>query len=569
MGENTQPSALETAFRETKRGLIVVAALSLFLNLLVLVSPLYMLQIFDRVLSSGHIETLLALTVVASFALLVFGMLEVIRRQALLRIGAWLDRTLAEPVLAASVGEALAGRAIGGQPLRDLAQLRGFIGGESVFPIFDAPWTLVFIVVIWLLHPWLGALALVSSAFLLGVAIANELTMRAPLKQAGERWLHAQRRGETAVRNAEVVQAMGMLPALLRGWQHDAAGALGAQTVAGDRGAVFVGAAKFLRLFVQVGILGVGAWLVLRGELTGGGMIAGSILLSRALAPLEQAIGAWRGLVGARASYDRLRLLLLRHPGGAPAIRLPVPEGRVTVERLVFKAPNADRLILKGVAFELDPGEMLAVIGPSGSGKSTLCRLLTGIWPPTSGHVRLDGAEVHAWDRADFGRHVGYLPQDAELFAGTVRDNIARMAEAPDEAVIAAARLAGAHETILRLPDGYATEIGPQGAALSGGQRQWIGLARAMFGEPRLVVLDEPYASLDQDGEAALIDAMGRLKAQGATVVLVAHRPSLLRHVDRLLVLRDGAAVLFGTRDEILSRLMGRRPLPAVTAASA
>ena len=569
MGENTQPSALETALRETRRGLTVVAALSLFLNLLVLVSPLYMLQIFDRVLSSGHIETLVALTVVATFALLVFGMLEVIRRQALVRIGAWLDRTLAEPVLAASVGEALAGRAIGGQPLRDLAQLRGFIGSESVFPIFDAPWTLVFIVVIWLLHPWLGALALVSSALLLALAVANELMMRAPLKQAGERWLHAQRRGETAVRNAEVVHAMGMLPALLRGWHRDAEGALGQQTMAGDRGAVFVGAAKFLRLFVQVGILGVGAWLVLRGELTGGGMIAGSILLSRALAPLEQAIGAWRGLVGARASYDRLRLLLARHPGGAPAIRLPVPEGRVSVERLAFKAPNGDRLILKGVAFELDAGEMLAVIGPSGSGKSTLCRLLTGIWPPTSGHVRLDGAEVHAWDRADFGRYVGYLPQDVELFAGSVRDNIARMAEAPDEAVIAAARLAGAHETILRLPDGYATEIGPQGAALSGGQRQWIGLARAMFGEPRLVVLDEPNASLDQAGEATLIEAIGRLKGQGATVVLVAHRPSLLRHVDRLLVLRDGAAVLFGARDEILPRLMVQRPVPAVTAASA
>jgi PrtD family type I secretion system ABC transporter len=298
-------------------------------------------------------------------------------------------------------------------------------------------------------------------------------------------------------------------------------------------------------------------------------MIAASILLSRALAPLEQAIGAWKALVAARASHDRLRLLLERHPGGTPAIRLPVPEGRVSVERLAFRAPTSNRPILKSVAFELAPGDMLAVIGPSGSGKSTLCRLITGIWPPTSGHVRLDGAEVHAWERADFGLHVGYLPQDVELFAGSVRDNIARMAEAPDEAVIAAARLAGAHETILRLPDGYATEVGPQGATLSGGQRQWIGLARAMFGEPRLVVLDEPNASLDQAGEAALVDAIGRLKALRATVILVAHRPSLLAHVDKLLVLRDGAGVLFGARDEILPRLMVQRPLRAVTAASA
>ncbi|MGH6905489.1 MAG: type I secretion system permease/ATPase [Geminicoccaceae bacterium] len=569
MGENVQPSALEATLREARRGLAVVGGLSLFLNLLVLVSPLYMLQIFDRVLPSGHIETLLALTAAATLALLVFGILEVIRRQALVRIGTWLDRTLSGPVFAASVGEALVGRATGGQPLRDLAQLRGFISSESVFPIFDVPWTLVFIAVIWLLHPWLGTLALVSSLLLLALALGNELMMRTPLQQAGERWMIAQRRGETAVRNAEVVHAMGMLPALLQGWHRDNDRAVSEHARAGDRGAAFVGVAKFLRLLVQIGILGLGAWLVLDGELTGGGMIAGSILLSRALAPLEQAIAAWKALVAARASHDRLRLLLDRHPGGTPAIRLPVPEGRVSVERLAFKAPASNHPILKSVAFELAPGDMLAVIGPSGSGKSTLCRLITGIWPPTSGHVRLDGAEVHAWDRADFGAHVGYLPQDVELFAGSVRDNIARMAEAPDEAVIAAARLAGAHETILRLADGYATEIGPQGATLSGGQRQWIGLARAMFGEPRLVVLDEPNASLDQAGEAALVDAIGRLKALGATVILVAHRPSLLAHVDKLLVLRDGAGVLFGARDEILPRLMVQRPLRAVTAASA
>jgi len=566
MGEHTQPTALDAALREARRGLVVIAALSLFLNLLVLVSPLYMFQVFDRVLPSGHVETLVALTVVAGFALLVFGLLEVIRHQALVRVSTWLDRRLSEPVLAATFGEALAGRAVGAQPLRDLARVRAFISSESVFPILDAPWTLVFIAVIWLLHPWLGVLALLGAIFLFALALGSEMVMRAPLGQANERWMAAQRHGETALRNAEVVHAMGMLPALLRRWHADNDCALDQHAQASDRGAVIVGMAKFLRLFIQIGMLGLGAYLVVHGELTGGGMIAGSILLGRALAPVEQAIGAWKGLVAARTSHDRLQGLLRRQDTAAPALRLPVPEGRVSVERLVFAPPNSDRPILKDVEFELAAGEVLAVIGPSGSGKSTLCRLITGICVPRSGHVRLDGAEVHTWERADFGAHVGYLPQDVELFAGTVRDNIARMSDAPDEAVIEAARLAGGHDMILRLPAGYATEIGPHGAGLSGGQRQWIGLARAMFGDPRLVVLDEPNASLDQAGEAALIDAVGRMKARGTTVILVAHRPSLLVHVDKLLVLRDGAGVMFGTRDEVLPRLMVKRAAPAVTA---
>ena len=554
-----------------KRGaaLGVVAALSLFLNLLVLVSPLYMFQVFDRVLPSGHVETLVALTVLAGFALLVFGLLETIRHQALVRIGTWLDRRLSEPVLAASLGAALTGRATGAEPLRDLARLRAFISSESVLPILDAPWTLVFIVVIWLLHPWLGVLALLGAVVLFALALGSEIVMRAPLGEANERWLAAQRRGETALRNAEVVHAMGMLPALLRRWHADNDRVLDQQAQAGDRSAAFVGMAKFLRLFLQIGVLGLGAYLVLRGELTGGGMIAGSILLGRALAPVEQAIGAWKGLVGARTSHDRLQALLRRQRAPAPAVRLPVPEGQVSVERLVFAPPGADRPILKQIEFDLAAGEVLAVIGPSGSGKSTLCRLIVGIWPPSSGHVRLDGAEVHAWDRADFGRHVGYLPQDVELFAGTVRDNVARMSDAADEAVIEAARVAGAHDMILRLRDGYATEIGAHGAVLSGGQRQWIGLARAMFGQPRLIVLDEPNASLDQAGETALIDAIGRLKARGTTVILVAHRPSLLVHVDKLLVLREGAGVLFGAREEVLPRLMGQRAVPPAVAAVA
>jgi PrtD family type I secretion system ABC transporter len=568
MVEGEQPTPLDHALHEARRGLLVVAALSLFLNLLALASPLYMFQVFDRVLASGRVETLVALTAIAAFALLCLGALEVIRSHALGRISTWLDRALARAVLKASVGETLAGRPIGGQAMGDLAQLRGFINSQSIVPIFDAPWTPVFVAVIWLLHPWLGMLALVSAALLFALALANELLTRAPLAGASQAWLTAQRRYETALRNAEVVQAMGMLPALLARWQGDHERVLDGQARASDRTGWIYGISKFVRLFVQVAILGLGAYLVLQGALTSGAMIASSILLGRALAPVEQAIGAWKSFVAARAGHDRLRRILQRHPGEAAAIQLPVPQGRISVEQARFRAPNG-RPILKGVSFELAAGEVLAVVGPSASGKSTLCRLLTGVWPPDGGHVRLDGAEVHHWERVDFGRHVGYLPQDVELFAGSVRDNIARMTDAPDAAVIAAAQLAGVHEMILHLPEGYATEVGPEGAILSGGQRQCIGLARAMFGTPRVVVLDEPSASLDQVGESAVLDAIGRLKAGGSTVVLVVHRPRLLTHVDKVLVLSEGAGVLFGPRDQVLARIMVRgAERPAVAAAS-
>jgi len=568
MVEEGQPTPLDHALREARRGLLVVAALSLFLNLLALTSPLYMFQVFDRVLASGRVETLVALTAIAAFALLCLGALEVIRSRVLGRISTWLDRALARAALTASLGETLAGRPIGGQAMSDLAQLRGFINSQGIFPIFDAPWTPLFVAVIWLLHPWLGVLALLSAALLFALALANELLTRAPLAAAGQAWLAAQRRYEGALRNAEVVQAMGMLPALLGRWQGEHERVLDGQACASDRTGWIYGTSKFVRLFVQVAILGLGAYLVLQGALTSGGMIASSILLGRALAPVEQAIGAWKGFVAARASHDRLQHLLQRHPGEAPAIALPAPEGRIAVNGLNFKAPDG-RPILKGVSFELAAGEVLAVVGASASGKSTLCRLLTGVWPPDGGHVRLDGAEVHRWERVDFGRHLGYLPQDVELFAGSVRDNIARMTDAPDDAVVAAAQLAGVHDMILHLPEGYATEVGPRGAILSGGQRQCIGLARAMFGMPRVVVLDEPSASLDQVGESAVLDAIGRLKARGSTVVLVVHRPGLLTHVDKVLVMSEGAGVLFGPRDRVLARIMVRSPeRPAVAAAS-
>jgi PrtD family type I secretion system ABC transporter len=568
MVEAKQSTVLDRTLGEVRQALVVVGGLSLFLNILALVSPLYMFQVYDRVLTSGRVETLVALTVIAAFALLCLGALEVLRKRVLERMSTWLDRALSGAAMKASVTETLMDRPIGAQAMSDLTHVRGFITSQAIVPIFDAPWTPVCVAVIWLLHPWLGVLALISAAVLFGLALVNNLVTRSPLSSANQASVAAQRRYETALRNAEVVQAMGMLPALLGRWHGDNERVLAHQTSASDRAGLILGASKFLRPLVQVAILGLGAYLVLKGVLTGGGMIAGSILLGRALAPIEQAIGSWKSCVSARTSYDRLRRLLQRHPETEAAIQLPVPEGHISVDHLMFNAPDG-RPILKDVSFELVAGEVLAVVGPSASGKSTLCRLLTGVWPPNAGHVRLDSADVHAWDRVDFGRHVGYLPQDVELFAGTVRDNIARMSDSADDAVIGAARLAGVHEMILQLPDGYATEIGPQGAILSGGQRQWVGLARAMFGMPRLIVLDEPNASLDQTGESLLLDAIARLKERRTTVILVVHRPPLLAHVDKLLVLSDGTSVLFGPRDQILAQIMVRVPeRHAVVAAS-
>jgi PrtD family type I secretion system ABC transporter len=359
---------------------------------------------------------------------------------------------------------------------------------------------------------------------------------------------------------------MGMLPNMLRHWDEHNEAVLRDQQRAADRSGFIAGSSRFLRLFVQVAILGLGALLVLRDELTGGGMIAGSILLGRALAPIEQAIVAWRELAAARASRQRLLKLFRAMPLPTPGIRLPRPDGRISVERASFVPPGMNEPVLKQLSFDVEPGQVLGIVGPSAAGKSTLCRLLVGIWPPSAGHVRLDGADVCSWDRADFGRHVGYLPQDVELFTGTVRENIARMAPASDgalagadEQVIGAARLADVHEMILRLPDGYDTEVGENGASLSGGQRQRIGLARALYGAPRLMVLDEPNANLDQAGEAALLRAIAALKHQGTSVVLVTHRPSLLHAADKVVVLRDGMIEMTGSYNDVASRF-GIRP---------
>ncbi|NNG02987.1 MAG: type I secretion system permease/ATPase [Inquilinus sp.] len=550
---------LREALAACRTAFLWVLIAGIAVNALMLVSPIYMMQIFDRVLSSGRTETLIYLTMIAAFALLVLGILDAMRQQVLVRIGGWLDRTLGPKLIDSSVRGTVTGLAPSAQPLQDLAQVRGFIGGNGILALIDAPWTPIFIAVIWLMHPWLGMLAAAAAVFLFTLALINELATRGPLKRASEAQVEAQNEVVSALRNAELLQALGMLPALLARWRHSQGRSIDGQRAAGDRAATIIGTSKFTRLFVQVAILGLGAHLVLRAELTPGSMIAASILLGRCLAPVEQAIGAWKGFVTARTAQARLARLVAAVPAEPPRMELPPPEGRLQADGVVYTPGPGAPPILKRVSFYLAPGHSLGLIGPSGGGKSTLCRLLVGAALPTAGHVRLDGTEIHSWDRAQFGRHVGYLPQAVELFRATVRENIARLAEGDPDRVVAAARAAGADELIRRLPDGYETLIGDGQVRLSGGQRQRIGLARALYDDPRLLILDEPNANLDLEGEEALVTALAAAKARGATVVLVTHRPSLLSTIDTVMMLRDGAVELHGPRDEVLKKVTGPR----------
>jgi PrtD family type I secretion system ABC transporter len=529
---------------------------SLAINLLLLAPPLYMLQVFDRVLTSRSRETLLVLTVAAAGALVLMACLEVLRSRLLAAAGSALDRRLGPRVIEGLLAQAahLSGTAYQ-NGLRDVAALRNFLGGSGIITLFDAPWLPLFLAIIFLFHPVLGAIATAGAALMALLAYLNEKLTREGLERAQAQARRAGRFIDSSLRNAEVVAALGMLPAVTGRWAELNDGALTEQLRAGRRGARLAGCTRFTRQAIQVAMLAAGAFLVIAQDASAGVMIAVTILLGRALAPVEQLVAGWRSLVEARAAWRRLAELLGERPQADPATELPAPAGTLQVEQAAFAFKNGPRPILRGVSFTLAPGQALGVVGPSASGKSTLARLIVGVWRPVSGTVRLDGAEVAGWPRGQRGRHVGYLPQDVELFGGTVAENIARLGEPDSAAVVRAAQRAQVHELILRLPNGYDTDIGEGGQALSPGQRQRIGLARALYGMPRLVVLDEPNANLDHEGEQALVRALQGLKQAGVTVVVIAHRPSLLRGVDRMLVLRDGVVEACGARAEIMARL--------------
>ena len=535
--------------------LAFAALFSLTINLLLLAPPLYMLQVFDRVLTSHSNETLVFLTLGAALALATMAGLDMVRTQLLAAGGAALDRALGKRVLDRLLGEA-ARKGVGenANALRDAHCIRAFFGGSGIQALFDLPWLPVFLLVIFLFHPLMGAFALGGAIVMLGLAVLNERLTRRSLEGAQGEARRAAAFIDTAARNAEVVAALGMLEGVTRRWSDLNESASARQMQAARAGSRVSGLTKLARQLIQTGMLALGAYIVVDQQVSTGVMIAATILLSRALAPVEQLVAGWRALVEARAAWRRLAALL-DGPESREGTSLPPPEGRLAAENVVFGFRAAERPILRGASFALEPGESLGVIGPSASGKSTLARLIVGVWRPVSGHLRLDGADVASWERAQLGRHIGYLPQDVELFPGTVAQNIARLAEADDAAIVRAAKRAHVHELVLRLPKGYDTELA---GALSPGQRQRIGLARALYGNPRLVVLDEPNANLDSDGEQALLRALAELKAEGVTVVVIAHRPSLLSGVDKLLVLRDGAVEAFGPRTDIMSKMVRR-----------
>ncbi|MEM6852044.1 MAG: type I secretion system permease/ATPase [Pseudomonadota bacterium] len=554
-------TALSEALAQAKSGLIAVGVVSCFLNLLLLSSPLYMMQLFDRVLASGRTETLLYLTLIVVFALIVLGVLDAMRLWALSRIGAWVANAAGGPVMEGSLRLSLeggrAGQSVGAQPVRDLKQVQSFLAGQGVMPLFDAPWAPLFILFVGIVHPWLGVLAFVSALALGVLGVLNERLTRSRLEAGGQAQIRGLQGLEATYRNAEVIEALGMTGALRDRWRAAEAQAQAAQGAAVDRGGIITGASKAVRLLAQVGVLGVGALLVLAGEVSPGAMIAGSILLGRALAPMEQLISAWKQCVAARAAFNRVQDLLRAAPPPPPRMALPAPKGVLRAEQISFRVDASSEPILRNVSFQLGAGEAMGVIGPSGAGKTSLCRIIIGVYRPTVGHMRLDGADICDWSKAELGPHLGYLPQDVELFSGTVAENIARMQTPESDAVIAAAKLADVHELILRLPQGYDTPIGERGDALSAGQRQRVGLARALYGEPTLLVLDEPNSNLDQVGEEALQSAIAAVKARGCTVVMVAHRPSALVHVDKVLLMTNGAVQAFGERDQVLAQLGG------------
>ncbi|RXT36360.1 type I secretion system permease/ATPase [Bradyrhizobium betae] len=551
------------------QGYFVIAAIfSLAINLLYLAAPLYMLQVYDRVISSASEITLLMLTIALLLAFMALAGLDAVRARVLTRASIRLDQTIAARVMTAIIHQPASTGGVRTQFLRDFDTFRQFVTGTGIHAVFDLPWAAIYIVVIFVLHPSLGAFAFGCSILLILVALLNEWLVKPPLTEAGEVASRNYTFTEMSLRNTEVVRAMGMTAGLLQRWSRDRDRMLERQVIASDRAATMQSLIRFLRLSMQSLILGLGAYLVIERLTTVGAMFAASILLGRALQPVEQIVGSWRSLVAARGAFLRVRGLLQVNPPHEPELTLPRPEGRVSVEALSFVPRGAAKPVLRGVTFRIEPGEVLGIIGPSGAGKSTLARHIVGLQAPSGGAVRLDGSDVSTWIESSLGHHLGYLPQDIELFAESVAANICRFNRGEDQEIIAAARMAGVHEMIVRLPSGYDTQVGEGGAVLSGGYRQRIGLARAVYGNPSLVVLDEPSSNLDAEGDAALADCIMQLKKRGTTVVIISHRPVTIGVVDKILVLREGAAEMFGPRSEILARLTRSVPVHAVQEAA-
>ena len=537
-----------------KRAFFNIGLFSAVINLLMLAPALYMLQVYDRVLASGNEMTLLMLTLMILGLFGLMGALEWVRSQVVIRLGTQMDMRLNQRVYDAAFEAQLStGSPAAGQALNDLTSLRQFATGNALFAFFDAPWFPVYLWVIFMFSPWLGLLALGGAVLLMLLAWLNQRVSQGPLKAASELSVEATQQASAHLRNAEAIEAMGMLGTLRGHWLAQHTAFLAQQNLASEKTASVGAWSKGVRLALQSLVLGLGALLAVQGQITAGMMIAGSILMGRVLSPIDQLIGVWKQWTSARLAYQRLESLLQAHPARPPRMALPVPRGELAVEQLSASAPGTRRATLSNLSFTLPAGQVLGVIGPSGCGKSTLARLLIGIWQPLAGKVRLDGAQLSQWDKQQLGPHLGYLPQDIQLFAGTIAQNIARFAQVDADKVLAAAQMAGVHSLILQMPEGYDTRLGDGGAGLSGGQKQRIGLARALYGLPALIVLDEPNANLDEAGEQALLQAIAQLKQLKRTLILITHKPNVLTLTDQLLILREGQLQVFGPTAKVLA----------------
>jgi ATP-binding cassette subfamily C protein len=556
---------LHKGIRAIVPAFLTAVVFSFFLNLLMFVSPLYMLQVYDRVLGTRNLTTLFGITVIAALLLMVWAVLETLRSRLLVRAGMLFDDRFAAPVFKiVHQGILRQPSVINGQYLRDVDVIREFLTGSGLIAFCDAPWFPVFIAASFLLHAWFGYIAIVGGVVTLGLAVVNEVATRKTLLAASKASMAAGQNAQATFRNSEVVHAMGMLESLIGRWNVHHAEMLGLQAKASDRAGAVVAFTKFFRMFLQTAILGTGAYLTIQHEISSGMMIAASILIGRALQPIELAVGNWKSFLSAREAFGRMRRLVEVVGGEPERMALPRPVGILSVEGVVAGAPGGKTPILRGVSFTLSAGELLGVVGPSAAGKSSLARVLTGVWQVAAGAIRLDGSDLSHWDPQQLGRHLGYLPQDVELFAGTVAENIARFDVVDSAAVIAAAELAGCHELIQNLADGYDTNIGDGGHALSGGQRQRIGLARSLYRTPSFLVLDEPNANLDSAGDEALLATLHKLKAAGATVVLITHKINILSIVDKLLVLNGGTVQAYGSKDDILRSMTGPKIVKSV-----
>lgn len=554
-----QTNEIKHIFKNIRSELIYVGLFSLFINLLMLTPPLYMLQLYDRVVVSRSGETLLLLTLLVVSMFLVMGLLEFVRTRLMLRMGDKLDSLLKNRVFDAMLNMSLTDKSVGSQPLVDLNYVRQFASSQSVSAIFDFPWVFIYLGVLFLFHPWFGWFAVMTILLQSALAYVNEIRTQELLTEANTKNIIANGVINSHLKNAEIVHALGMGERVKSLWNSQRDEGINPQFQASDRSSIWANMSKTGRVMFQSLMLGLGGYLAITDQISPGMMIAGSILLGRVMAPLDTIVGSWKSFNGFQLAFDRLSELLRRFPEKDQKMSLPEPQGNLTLAGVVVKPPGSEEVVIKEVGFALTAGDVLGIIGPSSSGKSSLARVILGIWPYISGEVRIDGAEINQWDFATLGDHLGYLPQDVDLFSGTVAQNISRFGGVDSEKVVQAAQLAGVHDLILKMPQGYDTIIGPAGANLSGGQRQRVGLARAVYGEPKLIVLDEPNSNLDEVGEIALVQAIQTLKQKNVTVIIITHRTSVLNCVDKLLAMQEGRVALFGPREKVVAEIKNRQ----------